>query len=122
MRRFAVLALITILAACGGDSAGPDGSGGSEFDITISSGTRPTYTWPGNPAYSVSIVRTSAPGTIVWGIANPAMNIGSPVTHGAGVGGAVVTANTEATLTPGVRYRVAITRSDTKTGFKEFTP
>lgn len=123
MRRFAALALITMLLGCGGDSAGPSGNGGSEFDITISGGTRPTYTWPGNPAFSVSVVRVSAPGTIVWGLANPtAMSIGSPVTHGAAVGGAVVTANTEATLTAGVRYRVAITRSDTKTGFKEFTP
>jgi len=122
MRRFAVLSLIAMLAGCGSDSSGPDGgSGGSEFDIKISGGTKPTYTWAGGPAFSVSVVRTAAPTTIVWGIANPAMTIGSPVTHGS-PSGAAVTANTEPTLTAGVRYRVAITLADTKTGWKEFTP
>lgn len=122
MKRLLSLVAITLaLAACGGDSTGPGGGDGSEFDITIGSGTKPTYTWAGGTAFSVSVVRVSAPGTIVWGLASPAMTIPSPVTHGT-AGGATVTANTEATLTAGTKYRVAITRADQKTGFKEFTP
>lgn len=123
MRRFAALALAVAIAACGGDSTGPSGNNdGSQFDITIGSGTRPTYTWGGGTGFSVSVMRVSAPGTIVWGIANTAMTIQSPVTHGTVPGGSLQSANTEPTLTAGVRYRVSITRNDQKTGFKEFTP
>lgn len=124
MRRFAVFALALALAACGSDSTGPSNSNndGSQFDVTIGSGTRPTYSWAGGTAFSVSIVRVSAPGTIVWGIATPAMTIPSPVNHGTIPVGALQSANTEPTLAAGVRYRVSITRNDQKTGFKEFTP
>lgn len=122
-RLLSMVVLAASLVACGGDDGtGPDGTGGSEFDITISGGTKPTYTWPGGNAFSVSVVRVSAPGTIVWGMANPAMTITSPVTHGTASGGGIVTANTEPTLTAGVNYRIAITRADQKTGFKSFTP
>ncbi len=120
----AAIATAAGMASCGSDSTSPDdgGSGGSAFDIQISSGGTPTYTWPGGLGYSVSIVRTSAPGTIVWGVAHLAQALPSPVTHGVVPGGAVQTINTEPRLTAGVRYRVAITRADTKTGYKEFTP
>jgi hypothetical protein len=121
-RVLSTVLLAFAVAACGDDGTGPDGSGGSEFDITISSGTKPTYTWPGGNAFSVSVVRVSAPGTIVWGMANPAMTITSPVTHGTVSGGGLVTASTEPTLTAGVNYRVSITRADQKTGFKSFMP
>jgi hypothetical protein len=122
MRKVLTAVMIVLAAAgCGGDSTGVDGDG-SAFDISIGSGTHPTYSWSGGTAFSVSVVRTSAPGTIVWGIANPAMTIPSPVTHGTASGGAAITSNTEPTLTPGVKYRVSITRQDQKTGFKEFTP
>ena len=124
MRRFAVMALALSLTACGSDSTGPSNGNndGSQFDVTIGSGTRPTYTWSGGTAFSVSIVRVSAPGTIVWGIASPAMTIPAPVTHGTVPVGALQSANVEPALTAGVRYRVSITRNDQKTGFKEFTP
>jgi hypothetical protein len=121
-RLLSMVVLALALAACGDDGTGPDGTGGSEFDITVGGGTKPTYTWSGGNAFSVSVVRVSAPGTIVWGMANPAMTITSPVTHGTVSGGGIVTASTEATLTAGVQYRIAITRADQKTGFKSFTP
>jgi hypothetical protein len=126
MKRLVVLAATAAaMAGCGGDSSGPSNGNntGSAFDITIGGGRNPTYAWPGGTAFSVSVVRVSAPGTIVWGVANTAMTIPSPVTHGTNPGGGtLVSANTEPTLTSGTRYRVAITRNDQKTGFREFTP
>ena len=123
LRTLLAIAMTTALVACGGDDGGPEGSDdGSAFDITVSSGTRPTYTWSGGTGFSVSVVRTSAPGTIVWGIANPAKTIPATVTHGTVPGGALQTSNAEPSLTPGVRYRVAVTRNDDKVGYKEFTP
>ncbi len=121
MRTFAAVLLLAV-AACGGDSTGPSGANG-DFEVTVGSGTKPVYAWNGGTAFSVSVVRITAPGTIVWGIANTAMSIASPVTHGTVSGsGTVASANVEPTLTAGVRYRVSITRQDQKTGFTEFTP
>lgn len=122
-RVFLVAAAAMVLAGCGSTSPSNDSNDGSQFDITIGSGTKPTYTWAGGLGFSVSVVRVSAPGTIVWGIASPSlMNIASPVTHGTVPGGSIASSTTETTLTAGVQYRVAITRADQKTGFKEFTP
>lgn len=111
------------LLACGSDDpAGPVDDNG-DFDITVSSGTRPTYTWPAGGAFSVSVVRTTAPGTIVWGMADPVnKNVGSPVTHGSLKGSAIESAASEKTLSAGVEYRVSITLGDGKTGWKSFTP
>ena len=44
------------------------------------------------------------------------------MTHGVVAAGALPTMTSETRLTAGVRYRVSITRLDTKTGWKEFTP
>ena len=123
MKRLLSLAVLTLTVAACGDSPSDTNNTGSQFDITIGSGTKPTYTWSGGTAQSVSVVRVSAPGTIVWGVASTSMTIPSPVTHGTTPGGgALVTASTEATLTAGVAYRVSIARNDSKIGFKEFTP
>jgi len=112
-----------VVAACGGKSStSPGGSGGSDFDITIGSGTKPTYAWSGGAAYSVSVVRVSAPTTLVWGIANLAKTLASPVTHGTVPSGSIQSAEVESTLTAGIKYRVSVTRADEKTGYKEFTP
>lgn len=123
MKRLLSLALLTLTVAACGDSPSDADNTGSQFDITIGTGTKPTYTWTGGTAQNVSVVRVSAPGTIVWGVASTAMTIPSPVTHGTTPGGgALVTASTEATLTAGTKYRVSVVRNDTKNGFKEFTP
>ena len=119
----AILALAVSLAACGKSTTDASNTSATgDFDITIGSGLHPTYTWPGGTAFSISVVRVSAGGTIVWGVAKPgSMDIASPVTHGTVPSGAIATATTEATLTAGVAYRVSITRADQKTGYKEFT-
>lgn len=121
-RRVFLVAAAVLLSGCGSTSPSNSSNDGSQFDITISAGTRPTYTWSGGLGFSVSVVRVSAPGTIVWGIANTSQTIASPVTHGTVPSGSIASATTELTLTAGVAYRVSITRADTKTGFKEFTP
>lgn len=96
---------------------------GSQFVITIGSGTNPTYSWTVGNAFSVSIVRTAAPTVIVWGLASPGTdNISSPVSHGTAPLGIIPTANTEPTLTAGVEYRISITQLDGTTGWAEFTP
>ena len=66
---FAALALVG--GCSSSDATGPASQDGSAFDVAITGGTAPTYTWPGGTAHSVSVVRVSAPGTIVWGVANP---------------------------------------------------
>lgn len=123
MRAPAIALALLLVAGCSSDATSPGEQGdGSAFDIAISGGVTPTYTWPGGTAHSVSVVRVSAPTTIVWGVAHPQQALPSPVTHGVVSRGALPTMTTEARLTAGVRYRVSITRQDTRTGWKEFTP
>ncbi|MEJ5261862.1 MAG: hypothetical protein WHT45_04215 [Ignavibacterium sp.] len=122
------LMIVLLVAGCSKDENNPTdaGSGGNAISITVSAGTTPQYSWSGGNVYSISIVRTSNPGTIVWGLASPGQNaITSPVTHGTGASLVPLiteTATTERTLTSGVQYRVTISRLDGTTGWKEFTP
>ncbi len=129
-RTLAACAAVAIAAfavvGCGGDS-GTNSTTNGDFSITVGSGTRPTYTWSAGDAFSLSVVRTAAPTTIVWGLATMgnAENIASPVNHGtigSMTSGTVNTATTEQALTAGVEYRVTVTRLDGKTGWTEFTP
>jgi hypothetical protein len=96
-----------------------------DFAVAIGTGTNPQYSWKAGNTFSLSIMRTSAPTTIVWGIATPGQsNIASPFTHGTVPVGAVPTAigTPENTLTAGVQYRISVTLLDGKTGWTEFTP
>ena len=123
MRRIGSLLLAaTLLVSCK-DSSGPEAKSGNDFEITVSAGTRPTYTWPGGAAHSISVMRTSAPGTIVWGVAQPVLTVlTSPFLHGSVPAGALETVDDERTLTAGVSYRVSVTRQDQKQSYKDFTP
>ncbi|OQB38807.1 MAG: hypothetical protein BWY06_01879 [Candidatus Latescibacteria bacterium ADurb.Bin168] len=115
------LVAVAAVAGCGSDNA--TGSGGGDISITVSSGTTPDYSWGGGNVYSLSIVRTAAPTTIVWGVVTPASNgVASPTKHGTVATGVIRSANVEPTLTAGVQYRVTVARLDGKTGWKEFTP
>ncbi|MFQ5652983.1 MAG: hypothetical protein ACE5IY_23895 [bacterium] len=116
---------VFVFAGCDGNGnpAGSGGSGGADFTVNVSSGTTPEYSWSAGKAFSVSVVRTSAPTTIVWGLATPGQdNIASPAAHGATPAGAIQTSASETTLTEGVEYRVSVSLLDGKTGFTEFTP
>ena len=118
---------VLLLAACDKSSTEPEENNtvNGDFAVTVGSGSRPQYSWNAGNAFSVSVVRTATPTTIVWGIATPGQgNIASPATHGAIPAGAVPTAigTVESTLTSGVKYRVSVTLLDGKTGWTEFTP
>jgi len=124
---FGVLMLSALLlAGCNSDSGTNAGSnGGGDFTVTVGSGTTPQYSWDAGNAFSISVVRTAAPTTIIWGIATPGQsNIPSPSGHNVVPAGAVPTAvgTAEQTLTAGVEYRVSISLLSGKTGFTEFTP
>lgn len=127
---FAIIASIAVLAFIGckkdeeptGNNTNTGGTTGGTIVITVGSGLNPSYSWSGGNVYQLSVVRQSAPGTIVWGAATPGNNgISSPVNHGSLPGGAVQTSNTEATLSAGVAYRVNVTRLDGSFGYTDFT-
>ncbi len=131
---FFAIALMFIINGCSKSDSNPassddgssgGGSGSNQIAITVGSGTQPTYTWSGGKVFSVSVVRTSDPNTVIWGIASPGVDgIDSPVTHGSGANMTTIfeTAATEKTLTAGVSYRVTVSRTDKTTGWKDFTP
>lgn len=103
------------------------GSGGSpSITISVSGGTTPQYTWSDGDVFSLSVVRTSDPTTIVWGLATPGSDgVVSGATHGTtptGVVPTVLPGDEEPTLTPGVEYRVSASRTDSTFGFTDFTP
>lgn len=102
------------------------GAGASDFAVTVSGGTTPTYSWADNAgrASSVSVARVAAPATPVWSVSTPGVdNLTSPVIHGTVPVGATNAANTEPVLTTGVQYRVTVTEiNGSRTGFATFTP
>lgn len=123
-----LLMLVLLFAGCSNDDSNPTnpGTGSNAIAITVGTGTSPQYSWSGGNVYSISIVRTSNPNTIVWGLASPGQNaIASPVKHGTGASMTsmiIETGTAERVLTAGVQYRVSVTRLDGTTGWKEFTP
>jgi len=124
---FVAVAIAAFAVAGCGDDNGTNSNASGDFSITVGSGTRPTYTWSAGDAFSISVVRTAVPTTIVWGLASMGNveYITSPTNHGTignVLNGTVNTATTEQSLTAGVEYRVTITRLNGKTGWTEFTP
>ncbi len=121
----AAMASAFALAGCGSDDNGTNGGGdtGGDFDIDVSSGTKPTYTWDAGNAFSLSVTRKSNPANIVWGLSDPtnAGTISSPVELGVS-GAAIPTSTQEQTLTAGVEYQISITLHDSRTGWAFFTP
>jgi len=69
------------------------------------------------------VVRTSDETVFIWRIADSVnQNIAPPVRHGTVPVGAFELEVREATLTPGVRYRVAIKLPNGDAAFRDFTP
>ena len=83
-----ILILVIILFSF--NSCGPE----DNFDIIVSKGTIPTYTWAGEPVNNL-VVRKYPEHKIVWGIITPSKDrIFSPVTHGIIPEGAIVIQDT----------------------------
>ncbi len=113
---------ILVLFACSENPADSGNETGGDFEVKVSSGTTPTYTWTVGDAFSVSVVRTDAPTVIVWGIATPGRDgIASGVTHGTVPTGAFPSSETEKVLESGVSYRVSVSQISGKTGWTDFT-
>jgi hypothetical protein len=99
------------------------GGSGGDFDIAVGSGTQPSYSWPGGPAFEVSVTRTANQTLIVWGVNSPsAQNIGSPVRHGTVPSGAFELSTRERTLAGGVQYRVTVKLANDEQAFRDFRP
>jgi hypothetical protein len=99
-----------------------DGGSGGDFDIGISSGTTPSYSWSAGTAFEVSVVRTANQTVLVWGVASPAQNVSSPVRHGTTPSGAIQLANREPALSPGTQYRVTVKLANGDQAFRDFRP
>ena len=123
-----VLSLSLFFISCSEDNPAGNGnnnSGTANITITVSSGTNnPQYSWSGDNVFSVTVVRTSEPGTPIWGITTPGQdNIQSPATHGVIPGEAIQISPTETSLSGGVQYRVTVARiNGSDVGFTDFTP
>jgi hypothetical protein len=118
----ALVATITVFG-CTDLPLDTDGGSGGDFDISVGSGTQPSYSWPGGPATGVEVVRTSNQTLIVWGVNSPsAQNIASPVRHGTVPSGAFELSTRERTLAPGVEYRVVVKLANDQQAFRDFRP
>jgi hypothetical protein len=120
IRRRTTMFLAALLLVGCGDTTGP--GTGTHFNITVTPGTRPQYSWAEGFALSLAVTRVSAPGTPVWGVVDPNGTLGSPVTHGTVPRDALEAGEVERVLTAGVQYRVTVTKPDGNIGFRDFTP
>ena len=99
VRRLVMLGLVALaLIACQDSGVSTGGLIGGKrpansFIVVVGPGAEPRFSWTGGQAYSVSVVRTSDPTTVIWGIATPDRDgISSGVTHGTVQQGVVPTA------------------------------
>lgn len=99
------------------------GSAGGTIAISVDTGSTPVYAWTGGPVYALGIARAASPNALVWGIMTAGGDsILTGVTHGQVPAGAVGLANTEPALTPGVAYRITVSRVGGSYGYREFIP
>jgi hypothetical protein len=96
---------------------------GGTIAIAVDTGATPAYSWTGGPVYALGVARASAPNSLVWGIMTAGGDsIATGVTHGQVPAGAVRITNVEPALTPGVAYRVTVSRVGGSYGYREFIP
>ncbi len=116
-----------VVSGCSDASTNPaaeSGDAGGSIAIDVSGGTSPTYYWDGGEVMSVTILRVFAPSGPVWQVLTAgADRVRSGVLQGAIPAGATCGVHSEVSLTPGVTYRVVVTRANGgATGWREFTP
>lgn len=134
MRQLLALALMLTTVACGRDSAGLGDSGEfpSDFEISVSSGTSPTISWPGGAAAGFSVDDISGrtlTQASVWSFSAVNANTGfaSPVKYGTvpqGYRCGILDDPCPAArpLERGIRYMIMVFRVDGQIGVKIFTP
>jgi hypothetical protein len=122
-RPFVLLAAAFTVFGCTDLPLDIDGGSGGDFDISVGSGTQPSYSWAGGPALEVSVTRTANQTQLVWGVNSPsAQNISSPVRHGTVPSGAIELSTRERTLAAGVQYRVTVKLANDDQAFRDFRP
>ncbi|MDF1561889.1 MAG: hypothetical protein P1V51_02525 [Deltaproteobacteria bacterium] len=100
---------------------------GGSPEITVGSGTTPTYTWDSGPVRQLTVIRgTLESGTTIWAIGASGDEIASPVTHGTVPSGATeltqaYTGSPEPVLTAGADYQVWLERGEGERVFVDFT-
>jgi hypothetical protein len=98
----------------------------SEFQVDVTTGVTPEYSWSVGPAASLRVVRGDNFAEVAWIIVsknssgNPVNGISSPVTHGTVPTGAELDNNDEPQLEPGVAYEVTVAKADGTAGFTVF--
>ncbi|MGA9116450.1 MAG: hypothetical protein WB626_06725 [Bacteroidota bacterium] len=96
-------------------------TGGGAIQITVGSGTTPSYSWTGGGVVQLHVINTTN-GSFAWWITCPSHCIQSPVTHGTVPSGVAEYLRNEPVLTPGVQYQVVVSRNDGSVGNRLFTP
>lgn len=130
LKLLSVLIIATGLAftGCATDEnpTGPDGEGGGDITITVTTGLTPTFSWTGGGVNDLMVERT-ANQLVVWEIRGPNGTdpISSPVTHGIVPNGATKYSYEEdedIPLVSGVEYKVSVIRSNGTEGWFIWTP
>jgi hypothetical protein len=123
-RRWMGVVVAVLTAACSGGGGGlvqvTSGTSGNA-QVTVSSGSTPTYTWSGGPARA--LVVQSGSGEVFYQIEALDITAGfnSPVAHGATpVGARLVTAGR--VLAPGTVHTASVTTVSGTTATRSFTP
>jgi len=105
-----ICVVLLLVMGCKKEDSNPSGSGSfsGTVQVSVSSGTTPTFSW--TPAIKVFfvLVESDTSGADLWGIISDSTNaIGSPVTYGVTPNGAREL-KSPATLTQGVAYKVIL--------------
>lgn len=97
---------------------------GGDFTIGVTEGTTPSFSWPGAGASRVLVsVRNGNAGYVgydLWEVASTGA-ISSPVRYGSRLTGSGVV-NSPSALVKGSRYRVTVSRSDSRSAYRDFIP
>jgi len=102
---------------------GDTGMTGGSISVSADTGTTPVYTWTGGPVNALTVSRVSNLNAAVWGVLIAGEDsIASGVVHGVTPAGALRTGNAELVLTPGILYRVRVSRTGGGYGYANFIP
>lgn len=124
MKRLVAVLLAAALGCGGGESTitGSQLLAAGDFNVTVSAGTTPSFSWPSGNAVALTVNRLDASTVKQWEIfaSNVTGGFPSPVRYGALVPG---TSPAPATvLVSGVHYIVTVLQLGGRYGQQEFVP